>query len=171
VNRPSPRKLSLDSIRRIPNSTIWNLTRGPTAGTDRPVFQFKWGECSHAPGPIPSQAAHRCHLNLRDRSILLFMNRKAASNPIDRTVAPPNTWFMSDVLVPLYRRKTPEGMQSAASANPIFSCMLSAATLRCFLFGGFEHPFLRQALLVGQRATICFRVRRIDFRRVRQPNF
>jgi hypothetical protein len=134
VNCPSPRKLSLDSIRRIPNSTIWNLIRKATAGTDRPVFQFKWGECSHAPGPIPSQAALRCHLNVRDRSTLLFTTRKAVSNPTDRSVAPPNTWFMSDVVVPLYRRKIPEGMQSTVSANPIFSCMLSAATLRCFPF-------------------------------------
>jgi hypothetical protein len=68
-----------------------------------------------------------CHLNVRDRSILLFTMRKAVTSATDRSVAPPNTWFMSDVVIPLYKIETPERVQIAATANPRFVCMLSAA--------------------------------------------
>lgn len=40
-NCPSARKLSLDSIRRIPNPAVWNVIRGLTGGTDRPVLRSK----------------------------------------------------------------------------------------------------------------------------------
>ena len=58
---------------------------------------------------------------------MLFTTRNAVTNATDRSVAPPNTWLMSDVVMPLYKIETPESVQITATANPRFLCMLPAA--------------------------------------------
>jgi len=58
---------------------------------------------------------------------LFFTTRNVVTNATDKSVAPPNTWFMSDVVMPLYKIETPESGQITATANPRFLCMLRAA--------------------------------------------
>jgi hypothetical protein len=54
------------------------------------------------------------------RSFLFFTARNAVTNPTDRSAAPPNTWFTSDVVMPLYKIETPERVQITATPMPRF---------------------------------------------------
>jgi hypothetical protein len=119
------------------------LNRGKSASSDQIGFvRFSFSFLDwplQDPQGKPIESARKIRDEIRERVVALatlfsVLYKEECGHQPDRQKCRTTQYLvMSDVVVPLYRRKTPERMQITATANPRFPSMLSAATLEIVL--------------------------------------